>query len=140
MATSPVPVALQKPRLLLAQIANADASNLKSLGTISADGTKIVSIVAVSEDTADRVVQLVVTRASVNYSLPAVTVKAGAGNDGATPAVSLLPNVLWPGMAQDADGAPYIFAQSADAVQAKSLTTVTSGKIIHIHGVAGDAS
>jgi len=134
MSFSPntTPTFTKQPRIGLAQIANADASNLKTLVTAGANGSKVMGINASSTDTSGRDIQLTVTRSSVNYILWTVTVGAGAGNAGSTPSVDLMTTTDVPAglLCVDHDGQHYINLESGDTLSVSSLTTVTSGKFV----------
>jgi hypothetical protein len=45
---------------------------------------------------------------------------------------------ITPGLPVDNDGNPFILLVSGDTLQAKSLTTVTSGKLISLTAIYGD--
>lgn len=126
------------PKIALAQILNADATAWKDLVTAGASGSKVAAVLAASDDTSARVVQLSVLRSSVNYILGSVNVPIASGTDGAAAGVNLLNLTAMPGLPIDADGQPYLLLQNGDKIQVKSLTTVTSTKIIHLSAVVGD--
>ena len=135
---SATPAFAVTPKAGLAQIANADASNQKDVLTGGASGTKVTALMASSDDTSARVVQLSILRSAVNYVFGSVSVAAASGTDGSTAAVDLLKSLLLPGLPLDADGKHYLFLESGDKLQVKSLATVTSTKLIHIAAVAAD--
>lgn len=136
MAATPIFVATVNDGV--AQIANADASNLKTLVTAGASGTKVTGINLSSTDTVSRVIQLWITRSSVNYLIGSVTVVAGAGNDGATASVAVLSSSLLPNFPLDNDGQPYMLLKSGDVLSISSTTTVTTAKTVNGYAVAAD--
>jgi len=132
------PVVLQTPKIGVVQIVNADASNQKTVITAGASGSKVTSLIAASDDTSSRVVQISVTRSSTAYVLGSVSIPAASGTDGSTASVNLLGTTLLPGLPVDNDGQQYIFLQNGDTLTAKALSTVTSGKTIHLTSNYGD--
>lgn len=126
------------PRAGLTQIANADASNQKDVLTAGTSGTKISALMASSDDTSARVVQVSILRGATNYVLGSASVPAASGTDGSTAGIDLLKSLLLPGLPFDADGQKYVFLESGDKLQVKSLATVTSDKLIHVVAVASD--
>jgi hypothetical protein len=135
---SATPAFAATPRAGLVQIANADASNQKDVLSAGANGTKVTALMAASDDTSARVVQVSILRSATNYVLGSVSVAAASGTDGATAAVDLLKALLLPGLPVDADGQHYLFLESGDKLQVKSLATVTSAKLVHVTAVAAD--
>jgi hypothetical protein len=133
---SALPVKLQTPKLPLAQIVNADASNQKTLYTAAA-AAKLVGLMACSDDTSARVLQVSILRSAVNYLIGSLSVPTLSGTDGVTAAVDLM-GALMPGLPLDNDGQHYLLLQSGDVLQVKSTTTVTAGKIVHLSAVAAE--
>lgn len=132
-------VSVQTPKSGKVQIANADASNQKTVYTGGANGSKISGMILQSTDTSARDVQISITNGGTSYILGTVTVPIGAGNSGSVPSVNAFNNAQLPGLPVDSDGNPYIFLASAsDALTISSLTTVTSGKLISANAVCGD--
>jgi hypothetical protein len=136
MATAPFFFAT--PKLGLVQIVNGDASNLKTLVTAGSSGSKVVSIMAQTDETSARDLTLGITRSATFYPIGTVTVAIGSGNSGTVAAVNLLTTTWLPGLPLDSDGQPYIFLLSGDTLQVKSLTTVTNAKTITLSAVYGD--
>lgn len=134
MAASPAFAAT--PKLGVVKIVNADASAQKDVLAAGSSGTKVVSVTAVSDDTSARVLQLSVLRSAANYILGSVSVPAASGTDGTTAAVDLLAAALVPDLPVDNDGQRYLFLESGDTLQVKSLTTVTSAKTVTVAAVA----
>jgi hypothetical protein len=134
MATS-TPVLPQTPKHGVVQIANADASNQKTVVTAGSNGAKLVALYASTTDTSARDVQIAIVRSGTTYILGTTTVPANSGNTAGTAMVDLLGSVVFPtGMlATDGDGRKYLFLESGDTLVVLALTTVTSGKIISAH-------
>src|SRR5579863_3216415 len=98
------PIFPQTPKNYVAQILNADASNVKTLVTGATNGTKVEAISVASTDTSARDVQLVLTISSVTYILTTVSIPATAGSVDSVPSVDILRNAQWPGLSYDANG------------------------------------
>lgn len=135
---SSTPFFFATPKVSAVQIANADASNLKTLATGAAGGTKIVAVMAASDDTSARDVQLGITKSGTFYPLGTATIAITAGTIAATPAVNLLNPGVIVGLPLDSDNQPYLFLESGDTLQAKALTTVTAAKLISLVTMHGD--
>jgi hypothetical protein len=127
------------PKVSNAEIANADASNLKTVVTGAPNGSKVNSLTLASDDTAAREVQLGVTQnAGAFFPLGTVSVPITAGTVAATPAVNALNRTACPGLPLDSDGNPYLLLESGDTLQIKALTTVTATKKIYATALHGD--
>jgi hypothetical protein len=137
MATTPNSyVAVQAPKLGLVEIANADASGLKTVVTAGANGSKVVGLMLSSSDTTARDVTWGISRGGTFYPLGTATVAITAGQIAATAGVNAF--AARPGLPVDNDGQPYVLLQSGDTLDIKALTTVTSAKAISAAAVFGD--
>jgi hypothetical protein len=133
-----VPIFAAAVNLGVAQILPADASNYKTVFTAGASGSKVVALIAATDETAVRVLQIAILRSAVNYVLGSISIPIGAGNDGATPSVNMFGTILMPGLPADNDGQPYILLKNGDSLQVKSLTTITAAKTMHLTAIGGD--
>lgn len=115
------------------QIANADASNQKTVYTAGGSGSKVTALIAVSTDTSARDVQVSITNGGTSYPLGTVSVPIGAGNSSAANAVDLLNLLNLPGLPVDSDGNHYLHLISGDTLTASAQSTVTSGKLVTIN-------
>jgi len=122
----------------LVAIANADASNLKTLLTPGSNGTKVTAINLSSTDTSSRIIQVWITRSAVNYLLGSVTLPALAGNDGVTGTIPVLSSSLIPNLPVDNDGQAYLLLKNGDVLSISSTTTVTSAKNVFGYAVGAD--
>jgi hypothetical protein len=137
MATTPAFVGT--PKAGLVQIANADASAWKTVVTGGSSGSKVMALMATSTDSSQRIIQVAITRSSVQYILGTVAVPANSGNDGTAVSVNLFNLTSLPGLPVDSDGTPYIFLSgSGDTLQVSSTTTVTTAKTVNVSAVYGD--
>lgn len=133
---SSTPSFASTPKLGVVQIVNADASALKTLFSAGASGSKLLAVIANSDDTSARVVQVYVTRSGTDYLIGAGSVTTLAGTDGSTNTVNLLG--LCVGLPVDNDGQRFLYLESGDVVKVKSTTTVTAAKTVHVSAVAAD--
>lgn len=119
------------------KIVAADASDKKTIVDGSAS-VRINSIGVTSDDSSNRILQLILTKASVDYLIASVTVVAGAGSNGTDPSVNLLNATSCPYLVKDAYGNYYLKLLTGEALSVKSTTTVTSGKTLGftVHGPA----
>lgn len=124
MADDPTFVAT--PKLGLGKIVPSDTTSFVTLVTGSPLGTKVTGIGAVGEDTSAREVQLVILRSAIRYTLTTAELDIDAGLDPAIPPVNLLEHIDW--LPQDNDGQSYLFLESGDVLQVRSLSTVTADK------------
>ena len=131
------PVFVQVPKITPAAFTNADAANTKkTIHGAGVSGSKVISLLATSTDTANRTAQIWLTRGGVSYLLGSVVVPTLAGTDGAVPTVNLLGGIA--GLPIDNDGQRYLFLVSGDTLQASFTTQVTAAKEIDVISQAGD--
>jgi hypothetical protein len=139
MPVTATPVFVQTPKNYKVQILPADASNLKTIATGGANGTKIVGLMVTSSDTAARDVTWGITTSAVFFPLGTVTIPITSGQVNSAAAVNLMDLTKTPGLPLDGDGNPFVFLSSAsDTLQIKALTTVTAAKEIDITAIGGD--
>jgi hypothetical protein len=122
----------------VAKIAPADASNLKTLYTASANGSRIDSIIVTSTDTNSRDLQFIVTISGVDYILGTITIPANTGTNNSTPIKSVLENAQFAGLPSDVNGNHYTMLASGAVLKVKSLSTVTTAKEISIFAQGGN--
>ena len=138
MAGTSTPIYPQTLKNYVVQIANADASTLKTLVTGATNGTKIECINVTTTDTTARDVQLYITISAVDYLLGTVNIPANSGNTNALVSVNLLTALNFPSCAVDANGNRYVYVANGATLRVSSLTTVTSAKVINFVASGGD--
>lgn len=126
------------PTLSLVQIANADASNQKTIHTAGSGGTKITAVFALSDDSSNRLLTLSVLRGAVHYPISATTVAANSGTDGTAASVDLLAAARSPWVPVDNDGQKYLLLESGDVLEVKSGSTVTSAKFVTVGAMGAE--
>lgn len=126
------PTLVKQPMNGKVQIANADASNQKTVYTAGASGSKVTSLIAASTDTSARDVQVSITNGGTSFLISTVSVPAGAGSASGNPCINMFnPNSV-PGLPVDSDGNAYIHLMSGDTLTVSSVTTVTATKLITV--------
>lgn len=127
-----VPTLIKQPQNGKVQIANADASNQKTVYTAGANGSKVSSLIAASTDPAAHDVQISITNGGTAFPLGTISVAAGAGNSSGVTSANMLDPTRLVGLAYDSDGNPFIHLVSGDSLTVSALSTVNSGKVITI--------
>lgn len=120
------------------QVLPADTSSLKTIVTAGSSGSKVVALIAASDDTSARDVEFGITNGGTFYPLGTKTIPITAGTVAGAPSVNLLDPSIIPGLPVDNDGNPYLLLVSGDTLQAKTLTTVTTAKAVSLTAVYGD--
>ena len=132
------PQFLNTPEVAFGTIVTADASGLKSVIAGGSLGTKVVGLHATSDDTVDRIIQIWINRAALDFLLGSVLVPDLSGTDGVNPTVNMFNTSMLPGLPVDNDGQVYINLKSGDTLKIKSTTTVTAAKTITATAIAGN--
>jgi hypothetical protein len=127
-----------QPIVSRVQIANADAQAQKTGYTAGANGSKIVGVIAASDDTSNRDIQISLTNGGTSYPLATKTVPLASGTSAAAAPVNLLDPSVIPGLPLDSDGNPFLYLISGDTLTFEALVTVTSGKHVTIHVIGAD--
>lgn len=124
----------------LAQIVAADTTTKKTVLTAGASGSKVVSLVAATDDTAAENLQVWIKRGGTYYLLGTVNVPllSGAGAAGAVAAVDLLNATSMPGLPLDNDGQHYLLLKSGDSLEVSAMATITAAKTTHLVAMGGD--
>lgn len=137
MATNKNPIFLNSIVSKNIQIDNADGVASEVIFSAGVDGGALVKMSATTDDTADVIVVITSNDGTQVVPLGEVTVPAGAGTDGSTPAKNLLDEVALPGVLQ-ADGSLVVGANASISVAAKSAVTAT--KTLDIASLGGSYS
>lgn len=113
------------------QFLPADTTVAKQIFDPSAEGSRVDGIVITSTDTVARTVLLQINNGGTISKLGQITVPAGAGTDGSTPAVSGLNRGNLPWLKIDSNGNPYINLNSGMNLEAAISVTITAAKEIN---------
>ena len=134
---STTPAFLSNVKDVAIVIQNADGTTFKTVLAGPTSGGRIKSLIATSDDTTARVLQICKTIGAVDYVLGEVSVPVGAGTDGSTPAVNLLEGNNMPGL--QTDGLQRFFdLANGTTLKIRSKVAVTAAKTINIVGEYGE--
>ena len=139
MAGTSTPIFPQTIKNGAVQIANADASNLKTIITPATDGCRVDALFVSSTDSSARDLQLVVTKGGVDYILGTISIPANTGN---TNSVALLnafaQSNISVALTTDLNGNKILMLENGSVLKARTLTTVTSTRFINLFASYGD--
>lgn len=141
MAVTATPVFVQTPKLYLCQLLQGTdvAGTYKTIVTGAANGTKVSALWENNNDgSATHLVTVQLKRGSVLFGGAAFTTVSSEGFVNGTPAKNILSVAIWPGLAIDSDGNPYLFLESGDLLQATYATALTSSTLINLAATASD--
>ena len=141
-AVTATPVFVQAPKLATVQFLQGTdtAGTYKVLYTGGTNGSKIVGIIATSNDaSASHLVTCQLARSAVSYGGVAVTVPVNAGFANAAPPVSLMSPTVWAGLPFDSDGNPFLYLSgSGDTITCTFATALTTSDVINVIAVVAD--
>jgi hypothetical protein len=139
MAVTSTPIFPQSIKNGSVQIANSDASNLKTIITPGADGSRVDALFVSSTDTSARDLQLVVTKGGVDYILGTISIPANAGNTNAVALVNAFAQSnISSALTTDLNGNRILMLENGSVLKARSLTTVTATRFINLFASYGD--
>jgi hypothetical protein len=132
MANRPIyPGTIKNAGLL---IEPADTTTLQTLLTAGSEGSRINMISAVSDDTAEMIVDLYINDGAADFLIGSVAVPTLSGTDGSAPAVSLLNSTDLPYLGEDLS----LFLEAGNILKAAVQTTVTTDKTVTLVATFGD--
>ena len=134
MSTNKNPIFLNLVTIINQSIANADGTTPKIVFTATADGGAVTKCSATTTDTSAVIAVLTVSDGTTTVTLGEVTVPAGAGTDGSTPAKNLLDSAAMPGAFQE-DGSLVLGNAATLSINAK--VAVTAAKTLDISTQGG---
>ena len=134
MATNKSPIFLNSIVTLCASINTAFGTGSKTILTAGSDGGGVTNLSATTDDTSDVIAVLKMNDGSTTVVIGEVTVPAGAGTDGTTPAKDLFDAEAMPGILQ-ADGSLLLGPSAILTVNAK--VAVTAAKTLDITSTGG---
>ena len=136
MAKTATPAMIQTPGW--AGTAYTTASSTSTHVTGGADGTKVVSLTAISNSTTAHVFQLGMSTGGAAIPIVSVSITASAGTDGATAAVDMLSPALIPGLPVDNDGQPYLIVPSTShSLVLTAAAAINTGKQVTFTSIYG---
>jgi hypothetical protein len=113
---------------------NADGTTPKALLTAGANGTKVLSIGVVSDDTVDRYLQLFLYDGATAYIAGTKLIPDLSGTNGTDPAIDLLDTLMLPWL--DSDGE--FFLPSGWSIRVAPTVAITAAKTMTVVGYAAD--
>ena len=134
MTTNKDPIFLNSVVTSNNSIANGDGTALQEVLTAGADGGAVTRMSATTTDTSAVIAVLTLNDGTTAIVIGEVSVPAGAGTDGSTPAVNLLSSVAMPGLLQ-ADGSLPMGSAAVLSVSAK--VAVTAAKTLDVTALGG---
>lgn len=139
MAAGTSPIFVDNRKVACVQILPADTTTLKTVFTAGADGSRVMAVNAVTDDTAANIVGLYVqiAGAGTNYPLGVKSVTARSGDPtgaSALASVNVLDLAAMPSL--DPDGSLALGA--GDVLKAGVQATVTAAKTVTLCAFAGD--
>lgn len=120
-----------------AALVNADGTALKTLFTAGANGARVDTISASSDDSSDRTVQLWKTVSGTDYLLGEVLVVDGAGSNGVDKAVNLLNATDLPWVRSEG-GNPVMYLGANEVLKVAAKVAVTAAKTVYLVAQGGD--
>lgn len=135
MSASPSFIAT--PKTPTVAFANADGTAYKVVLTGGTLGSRIDTLFASNSDTGvTTVLQLALTKSSVNYVIGEVSIPANAGTNGTVKSVGVLNSTDIPGLAYTENGSLYL--ESGVSLSARCKVAVAGVFSVQVSGVAGD--
>lgn len=113
---------------------NADGTAIKTIFTAGTEGSRVQSVSIVSDDTAPVVFNVYRNDGITDLQIGEITVPAGAGTDGTTPAVSLLNTTEFPFLLTDNNGNFYIELEGTpELITMAAQSAVTAAKTVTVN-------
>jgi len=134
MVASVDPIFLKNTNNPLVAIVNADGVSVKQIFTAGADGGAVTELSAVSDDTSAVIITIGINDGVTSFPIGEVSVPAGSGTDGTTPAKNLLDATALPIL--DTDGS--LILQAAHVLEVNAKVAVTATKTVNVSGVGGN--
>jgi hypothetical protein len=135
-------VTIQTPNIAVVQFLQGTdvAGTYKTLYTGGANGSKIVSLVANTNDpSAAHLVTCQIKTGGVSYGGTAVNVPVNSGFATGVPSVNLMSGANWTGLPVDSDGNPFIYLPSSSyTLVCTFATALTSTDVLNVQAVVGD--
>ena len=137
MAITATPVFVQAPGVAVS--AYTTASSTSTIVSGSTDGSKVLSLTAVSDSTSAHVFTVGISTGGVSRPLVAVSITASAGTNGTGAAIDMLSTALLPGLPVDNDGQRYLFLPSTSySVVVTAASAINTGKQVTFTSMYGN--
>jgi hypothetical protein len=133
MAVTSTPAFLQVPNVGVQKILPADTTTLKTIFTAGSNGSKVESIMLAGTDSANKDVQIYLTRSATDYLIGTTQLLANAGFTNAiAPKNFMNDNNVLATFNTDNNGNRVLHLMNGDVLKAKVLSSVTASKEISI--------
>jgi hypothetical protein len=119
-------------RGILQFTSSSSAGTYATLYTAGSNGSKCYGMQMTNSDSATHLVTVQLVNATVKYGGVALTTVATAGFANAVPPQSMMSAIVWPGLAVDSDGNPFIMLISGDTLQATFATAITAATVLNL--------
>src|SRR6266403_2345007 len=132
MPTSNLPIFPQTISDWSTILVPANTTNTVVFVTGGANGTKVETVVATSNNVTDLALNLWVNNGGADTLLASILVAANSGNNSnpAIPSVNVLGSNQLPGLATDPNGNKYIYVASGTTLKVSSNVAVGAGKAV----------
>lgn len=131
------PLLISNTRDFAVKIVNGDGTGNKALVTPVAAGTRLQNLIITSDDTVDRMVQIVKTIGGVDYILGEITIPDGSGTNGVDAAVDAFAGALIAGLQTDGVS-KWIDVANGTTLNVRVKVAVTAAKSVYVTGEGGD--
>lgn len=117
---------------------NADGTDLQVVFTAGANGSRIDSLIATSDDGTNRLLTLYVNNGVDDIPIGSTTVNANAGTDGTEPTKNLFDLTLLPQFDFPSGNDPALFLEAEHTLKAGLDGAVTADKALWVVATGGD--
>lgn len=115
------------------------AGTYKTLYTAGANGSRCYGMLMnTSDNSTTHLVTVQLVNGGIKYGGTALTTVLSAGFANGTAAQPLMSGSVWPGLANDQYGNPFIQLISGDTIQATFATNLTSSTLINLYVTCSD--
>ena len=137
MAVTATPIFIQSVKMALTAYTTASSTATHITG--GTNGSKILSLMAVSDSTSAHIFLVKMSTGGTALTIGAASVTASAGTDGATASINLLSTSVMPGLPLDQNGCPYLHVPStAHTLTVTASAAINTGKQVTFSSVYGD--
>ena len=115
-------------------IANADSTNLQTLVTAGASGSRINSIAVTSTDSFDKDLMFYINDGAADYLIGRITIPDGSGSNGIDQTISALNVTNFPFIGDDL----CLYLEANYLLKVKAQAAVTAATYIYLVATVGD--
>lgn len=126
----------QTPKTGAAQLVNGTLGP-SAVYAGGANGSKCFGLFTTNTDTAAETLTIDIFNGTTAFQSVVIATVIGAGTVNATPAQALMSSGVWPGLAVDGNGNPFIYLPSGWSLRA-TASAVTSTKVLNVAATCQD--